>query len=149
MLQVGRDRRQVLERLDSLLAALWIARAQRRGEDLLEQRRLAIRGGAEDTQVASAYAEARELGDRAHDLLLGVVVEHLAVVLLAADDPVLLELAHERAFRTRVLEHLVEPVERSRALHRDRRAAGARLRRAGADRVVHPAGRQLLADDAQ
>src|ERR671926_1752765 len=74
VLEVGRDRGEVLERLDRLLATVRVARAERRGEDLLEQRRLAVGRGAEHAQVAAADAEARELGHRADDLLLGVVV---------------------------------------------------------------------------
>src|SRR6476661_4546297 len=97
VLEVRRDCREVLERLDRLLAALGVARAQRRGEDLLQQRSLAVGRGAEGAQVAPADAVARELGHCAHDLLLGVVVEHLTVDFVAADDAVLLELAHERA----------------------------------------------------
>ena len=42
VLEVRRDGREVLQRLDRLLAALGVARAQRRGEDLLQQRRLAV-----------------------------------------------------------------------------------------------------------
>src|SRR5947209_12788372 len=79
VLEVRGDRGEVLERLDRLLAAVGIARAQRRREDLLEQRRLPVRGGAEDTQVATADAEARELRHRTHDLALGVVEEQLAL----------------------------------------------------------------------
>src|SRR5215207_2946289 len=47
VLEVRGDRGEVLERLDGLLAPLRIARAQRRREDLLQQRRLALRGGLE------------------------------------------------------------------------------------------------------
>src|SRR5205823_8131449 len=143
-----RYRRQVLERLDGLLAALGIPRAQRRRQDLLEQRRLAVGRGPEDAQVASADAEARQLADGADDLLVGVVVERLPVVLLAADDPVLLELADERALGAGLLEHLLEPVERADALHGNRRPARPRLR-SRADRIARAPRRQLLADDAQ
>src|ERR1044072_710989 len=86
VLEVGRDRGQVLERLDRLLAALGIAGAQRRGKDLLEQRGLAVGRGAEDAQVAPPHAESLQLGHRADDLSLGVVVELLAVAALSLDD---------------------------------------------------------------
>src|SRR5260221_7301413 len=79
VLQVGRDRRQVLQGLDGLLAALRIARAQGRRQDLLEQRGLAVGRGTEDPQVAPADSEAGELGDRPDDLTVGVVVDRLAV----------------------------------------------------------------------
>src|SRR5438270_12972282 len=108
VLQVGGNRRQVLERLDRLLAALGIARAQRRREDLLEQCRLAIRRGPEDAQVAAADAEAGELADCADDLELRVVVPGLALALLALDHAVLLELADKRALRPRLVAHLFE-----------------------------------------
>src|SRR3954452_11145098 len=65
VLQVRCDRREVLERLDRLLAPLGVPRAQRRREDLLEQRRLTVGRGPEDAQVAPADAEARQLGDGA------------------------------------------------------------------------------------
>ena len=86
---------EVLERLDRLLAALGIARAQRRGEDLLQQRRLAVGRRAEDAQVAPADAVARELGDRADDLALGLVEVLDPGAQLALDDAVLLELGDE------------------------------------------------------
>ena len=95
VLEVRGDRGEVLERLDRLLAALGIARAQRRGEDLLEQRRLAVGRGAEHAQVAPADAVARELGDGADDLALGLVVVADAAADLALDDAVLLELLDE------------------------------------------------------
>src|SRR6059058_1934135 len=74
VLEVRRDGREVLERLDGLLAALDVARAQRRGQDLLQQRGLAVRARAERAQVAPAHAVAGELGDRPDDLALGLVV---------------------------------------------------------------------------
>ena len=58
VLEVRGDGREVLERLDRLLAPLGIARAQRRGEDLLQQRGLALGRGAEHAQVAPGDAVA-------------------------------------------------------------------------------------------
>src|ERR671916_1985384 len=113
VLEVRRDRRQVLERLERLLAALGIARAQRRREDLLQQRRLAVGGGAKHAQVAPADAVARELGDGADDLALGLVVVVLAGAQLALDDAVVLELLDELRARARLLEHVLERVERA------------------------------------
>src|SRR6478609_5713473 len=95
VLEVRRDRREVLERLDGLLAALGVARAQRRGEDLLQQRGLAVGRGAERAQVAPADAVAGQLGDRADDLPLGLVVVARARAQLALDDAVLLELGDQ------------------------------------------------------
>src|SRR4051794_7672991 len=71
VLEVAGDGGEVLQRLDRLLAALRVARPQRRGQDLLQQRGLAVGRGAEDAEVAPADAVARELRDRAHDLALG------------------------------------------------------------------------------
>ena len=68
------DGGEVLERLDGLLAALRIARPQGGREDLLQQRRLALGGRLEHAQVAPRHAVARQLGDRADDLALGLVV---------------------------------------------------------------------------
>src|SRR3712207_8187890 len=74
VLEVRGHRGQVLQRLDRLVAALGIARAKGRGQDLLQQRRLAVGRAAEDAQVAPADAVARELGDRADDLALGLEI---------------------------------------------------------------------------
>src|SRR5688500_17676888 len=107
---MGRDRREVLERLDRLLAALRVARAQRRGEDRLQQLGLAVGRGAEDAQVAPADAVPRELGDRPDDLPLGLVVVLRARAVLALDDAVLLELLDERRLGARLLEDVLERV---------------------------------------
>src|ERR1700683_5759077 len=54
VLEVGGYRGEVLQRLDRLLAPLWVARAQGRREDLLEQVGLAIGRGAKEAQVGPA-----------------------------------------------------------------------------------------------
>ena len=128
MLQVRRDRGEVLERLDGLLAPLGVARAQRRREDLLQQRGLALGGRAEHAQVAARDAVAGELGDRAHDLALGLVVVALAVAQLALDDPEVLELLHEPRLRARLVEHLLERILRAAGAHRDRQPPQRRAR---------------------
>src|SRR4051794_39994859 len=145
------DRREVLERLDGLLAALGIARAQRRGEDLLQQRRLAVRARAEHAQVAPADAVARQLGDRADDLALGLVEVRDAGAYLALDDPVLLQLLDQRRLGARLLEHVVERVQGAAAAHRDARRAprGALLDLRHLAVLLGAAARELLADDAQ
>src|ERR1035437_4228283 len=113
---MGRHRGEVLERLDGLLAALWVARAQRRREDLLQQVGLAVRGGAEDAQVAPAHAVARELRDRRDDLALGLVEVAHATAHLALHDAVLFELAPELGLGLRLLEHVVDRVQRPTGL---------------------------------
>src|SRR6478672_13064598 len=58
VLQVRGHRREVLERLDGLLAPLRVARAQRGREDLLEEVGLAVGRRAEHPQVTPADAVA-------------------------------------------------------------------------------------------
>src|SRR4051812_6682981 len=158
VLEVRRHRGEVLERLDRLLAALGVARAQGRREDLLQQRRLAVGRGPERTQVASADAVAGELGHRAHDLSLGLVVVLRAGAVLALDDAVVLELGDEPRIGARLLDDVVERVQRAARRRRDARAALAP--RGGGGAVATPAARsgevglgaprgELLADDAQ
>src|SRR3954454_8004151 len=123
VLEVRRHRGEVLERLDRLLAALGVARAQRRGEDLLQQRRLAVGRGAERPQGAPADAVAGELGHRAHDLALGLVVVLRAGAVLALDDAVVLELGDEARVGARLLDDVVERVQRAVRGRRHARAA--------------------------
>src|SRR5271168_932866 len=126
MLQMGRHRREVLQRLQRLFAPLGVARAQRRSEDLLEQVRLTVGRGAKDTQVAPTDAVARELGHRADDLALGLVEVAYAAALLALDDAVLFELAHELRVGLRLLQHVIERIQRpGRLAHADARAPRA------------------------
>src|SRR4051795_11499398 len=152
VLEVRRHGGQVLQRLDGLLAALGIARAQRRGEDLLEQGRLAVGAGAEDAQVAPADAVAGELGDGADDLALGLVEVRGSGARLALDDAVLLQLLDQRRLGAGVLEDVLERVQRAAAADRHAGAAPrAPLGRGLRDLAVllGPATGQLLADDAQ
>src|SRR4051812_15780538 len=128
-----RDSGQVLERLDRLAAALGIAGAQRRGEDLLEQRRLALGRGLEHAQVAAGDAVAGELGHRAHDLAFGLVVVLRpagTAALLAAHDAVVLELLDEPRLGASLVDDVLERVERAAALEREGEPAqrGARPR---------------------
>src|SRR5918997_2669647 len=104
VLEVRGHGRQVLERLDGLASALGVTRAQRRGEDLFEQRRLAVGRGTKDAQVAPANPETRELGRGTDDLALRLVVGELAVLVFALDHPEVLELAHEARVGARLLE---------------------------------------------
>src|SRR3954453_8248675 len=155
VLEVCRHRREVLERLDRLLAALRVARAQRRGEDLLQQRRLPVGRGPEGAQVAAAHTVAGELGDGADDLALGLVVVLRPRAVLALDDAVVLELGDQARVRAGLLDDVVERVQRA---PRRRGHAGAPLaaRRAVAARPawrrdvgLRAPGCELLADNAQ
>src|SRR6185295_5459094 len=108
VLEVRGDGGQVLQRFDRLLATGSVPRAQGRLEDLLQQRRLAVRGGAEHPEVAPGDAVAGELGHGADDLALGLVVPLRAVALLPLDDAVILELGHELALGAGLFEHVLE-----------------------------------------
>ncbi len=81
------------------------ARAQRRAEDLLDQGRLAVGGGAEDAEVAAVDAEAGELGRGADDLEVGLIEVLLTVLLARMDDPELLELADQLRLGAGLLDH--------------------------------------------
>src|SRR3954471_16555195 len=124
------DRGEVLERLDRLLAALGVARAQGRGEDLLQERGLAVGRGPERAQVAPADAVAGELGHRADDLALRLVVVLLAGPVLALDDAVVLELGDEPRVGAGLLDDVVERVQRAGLRRGDARAALAARARA-------------------
>src|SRR5687768_9894129 len=124
VLELGAGRGQALETHDRLLPASGAARLQRRPEDLLEQRGLAVGGGAEDAQVAAVDAEAGELGRRADDLEVGLVEEQLAVLAARLDDPELLELADQLLARPGLLDEvgLADPL--ARLVEGDRAALG-------------------------
>ena len=157
VLEVRRDGGEVLQRLDGLLAPLGVARAQRRGEDLLQQRGLAVGRRAERAQVAPADAVARQLGDRADDLALGLVV----VGLPARSSPLMTPYSSSSATRrgsARVSSTTSSSVYSAPPPVTDtlgrRRAAGAGRRdvgRRGHGRLVavDAARGQLLADDPQ
>jgi hypothetical protein len=149
MLQVGRHGHEVLECFYGLLALLRVPGAQRRGEDLLQERRLAVGRGPEHPQVSAPDAVAGQLGHGADDLALGLVVALHARAQLALDHPVLLQLAHELGVRVGVLEHVLEGVDGSALGHRHRRRPHRPPLRAGRGRGSAASGRQLLADDAE
>src|SRR6202042_2761363 len=119
MLEVGGDRGEILQRIDRLLAPLGITRAQRRGQDVLEQLRLAVGRAAEHPQVAATHAVARELGYGPDDLALGLVVVLDPGAVLALDDAELDELTHELGRGAGVLHHVVEREQRPRVAHPD------------------------------
>src|SRR3954469_13440486 len=152
VLEVRGHRGEVLERLDGLLAPLGIPRAQRRGKDLLQQRRLAVGRRAEDAQVAPAHAVARQLGDGADDLALGLVEVGDARAHLALDDAVVLELLDQRGVGAGLVDDVVERVQRAAAAHRDAGRAPGRAA-VGLGHLAVPLlgapARELLADDAQ
>ena len=120
-----RDGGEVLERLDGLLSALRVARAQRRGEDLLQQRRLAVGGGAERAQVAPADAVAGQLGDGAQngwnmDDTVALARELKAGFVLARKPG---KLPHDTVRAEYVLEYGTDALE----LHSDAVASGSRV----------------------
>src|ERR1700733_9505227 len=142
-----RHRREVLERLDRLAAALRVTRAQRRREDALQQLRLAVGRAAEHAQVATADPVPRELGDGPDDLPLGLVVVAHAGAQLALDHAELDQLAHESRFRAGLLDDVLDRVQRTRVPRRDERpavrAAVGRCRRRRALSLCAPAGEFL------
>src|SRR5689334_18416423 len=107
MLEVAADRRQALEVLDRLPASRLAPRPQSGPDQLLEERRLAVGGGAENAKVAPGDAEARELGRGADDLEVGLVEDGAAVAALRLDDPELGELAEQRLRDARLLDQLL------------------------------------------
>src|SRR3954447_12621240 len=129
VLEVRRDGGEVLERLNRLLPALRVPRPQGGGEDLLQERRLAVGRRPERAQVAPADAVAGELRDGADDLALGLVVVLRPGAVLALDDAVVLELGNEARVGARLLDHVVERVQGARARRGD---AGAALAAGGA-----------------
>ena len=88
-------RRQAFQALQRLLAALGVARAQRRAEQRFQQVRLAVGRGAEDAQVAGADADPGEFVGGADDLAVGLVVDGLALAFLGLDDAEVLELGDQ------------------------------------------------------
>ena len=151
------DRGEVLERLDGLLAPLGIARAQRRGEDLLQQRRTRARprcGTRAGCGPRRRSGRARSPRARSRARSRRSSARRRAA---ARDDPVLLELGDQPrsapvSSTTSSSEYSAPrsrsenepPQRRARpARRRGRPAAGAAARRLGA------AGGELLADHAQ
>ena len=108
VLQMGGDRRQVLERLDRLASAVRVARAQGRSQDALEQLRLAVGRTAEDAQVAPADAVARELGDGRDDLALGLVEVAHAGAGLTLDHAELHQLADQLRVGPGLLDDILQ-----------------------------------------
>src|SRR6185312_2513834 len=99
------------------------ARAQCRSQDLLQQGRLAVRARAEGAQVAPAHAVAGQLGDGTHDLALGLVVVLGPRADLALDDAVLLELGDQPRLGARLLDDVLQRVERAAGRRGDRGVA--------------------------
>ena len=129
-----------------------------RGEDLLEQAGLALGRGLEDAQVAPCHAVARQLGDRADDLALGLVVVARRPAHLAGHDPEVLELGHQPPLGARLLDHVLERVQRALVAQRERQppqrrarpGVGARLWRGDLLGALGAATRrELLADHPQ
>src|SRR4051794_19413247 len=147
MLEMPADRCQALQVLDRLLATSLAARAERRADELLEERRLAIRGSHEDAQIATGDAEPRQLGCRADDLEVRLVVDRPSVATVGLDDAELLKLAQEPIRHSGLIEQLLRRERRDRGLH-GRRPPGCRGLASPA-RAGEVAGGKLLADHPQ
>src|SRR4051794_9219032 len=147
MLEVSADRCEALQVLDRLLAASLAARSQRRPDELLEQGRLAVRGGHEDTQVATRDAEPRQLRGRADDLEIGLVVDGPSVATVGLDDAELLNPPQDPPRPPALVEDLTRREPRARRLHG--RCPPRCCRLAPPARAGEVAGCQLLADHSQ
>ena len=99
-----RDER--LEVVERVLAALGVARAQARRDELLDERRLPTGSGEERPQVARVDAEARQPRAGGSDVGLALAVEALAALDARDDEAELLELAHEVGRDRRALAEL-------------------------------------------
>src|SRR5918992_2941623 len=93
--QVESQRRQLLQVLEAALAALRVARAQRRGDDLLQQPRLAVRPALEGPQMPRRETEAPQPGAHGGDRYVALRVVHLPVALTGLDQAVALHLVDE------------------------------------------------------
>ena len=147
--------RELGERLQVLepgLAALGVARAERRRDELLEQRRLPVGGGAERAQVAGVDAEAREPPARRGDLRVALAVEALAALEPRLQQPELLELAREVAGRCRRGRRARRARARPRSSPSPACAPPRRARRRRRRRELladHPQRQELVALQAQ
>src|SRR5437667_6812760 len=157
MLEMPANRRQALQVLDRLLATSLAARSERRADELLEQRRLAVRRAHEDAQIAARDAEPRQFRCRADDLEIGLVIDRSTVAPVGLDDAVLLELAQEPLRNPGLVEQLLRGKHPDRGRH-GRRPPGRRglAPRARAGEIAggqlltdHPQGQELVALHAQ
>src|SRR4051812_24173409 len=137
LLREARERAQILERR---LPSLRRACAQGRGDELLDERGLAVGRVAEDTQVPCADAEAHEPRADERHLGVGLGVAALACDRARRDESVLLELAGELRRDPAALAQLAEVELLLLGGERERAAAGA---------IGGPRRGELLADDAQ
>ena len=128
MRQLLRDARERLEIVESALAALGVARAKPRRDELLDEARLAARGGEEGAQMACVDPEAGEPRAGGGDVGLRLPVEMLACLDARLQHAVLLELADELARHGRPVAELgeidlvlrsVSPTERRRVRSAD------------------------------
>src|SRR4051812_40202346 len=127
--------------MESRLAAIGAAGAERRRDERLEQACLAVGGRSECAQVARRDAEVGEPRARGRDVGVGLGVEAFTAFAAALDQPVLLELAREVGRDPRAA---AQPLEiELRLVRTDRRRTPAL-----AALAPRPA-RELLADHAQ
>ena len=89
--ELCRDGGERLEVVERRAAPLEVARAQARRDELLEQRRLAPRGGAEGAQVPGVEPVAREAAAGGRDVDVALAVDALAGLDPRRDEVVLLE----------------------------------------------------------
>src|SRR6187551_3433778 len=117
MLQLPADRREALEVLYRLPAPRLASRAKRRPDDLLQQRRFAVRRAAKYPEVSPGDAEARQLRGGAHDLEIRLVVDVAPIAPLRLDDPVVLKLANQAFRDPGLIQDLLERQRRHGRVH--------------------------------
>jgi len=133
-----RGLREPLQVLHSRAAAVGVARAQRRGDERLEQPGLAVGGGAERPQMPRRDPVARERVARSRDLDVRLGIEPASRLEMRLEQAVLLELADAGRVQARATAQLLEL---------DVLFLGAE-RGAAAAALAAGARRELLADHA-
>src|SRR6266540_2088457 len=103
-----RELRQTLQVLHPRRATFGIARAQRRSDELVEQRRLPVCGGAERAEMAGIDAESLQLHAGGRNVRVGVSVQLLSALGARDQQSEVLELLRELRRRAGALAQLVE-----------------------------------------
>jgi len=103
-----RERRERLEVFEARAVTIGIVRAELRRDDLLELRRLLLGTGLEGPQVPGLDPVARELEARGDDVRVTFRVAPPSPLLPRLEQPVVLEVAHERRRCSSALAERVE-----------------------------------------
>src|SRR5205085_7273731 len=123
-----RELAEVLQVAEPCRAALRVARAQGRRDQLLEQRRLAVGRGPERAQVARRHAVVLQLQADGRDVDVRLGIALVATRAAGREQAEVLELFRELARDTRAAAELVEVDPLDALLHSGRPTALAALR---------------------